>query len=70
MDDQALTERHSIVRIYESVERALGGGGKECRLAERWWVLVAKSWARGEVAANDEIITRSQAHTQCAVCSV
>ena len=41
-------------------------------------VLVAKSWARGgEVAANDEIITRSQAHTQlythsvwCAVCSV
>ena len=39
-------------------------------------VLVAKSWARGgEVAANDEIITRSQAHTQlysvwCAVCTV
>ena len=33
-------------------------------------VLVAKSWARGEVAANDEIITRSQAHTQCVVCSV
>ena len=34
-------------------------------------VLVAKSWARGgEVAANDEIITRSQVHSQCVVCSV
>ena len=58
--------RHShwawIVKTYESVER-VGPRGKECRLAaERWgW---QKAGRGEEVAANDEIITRSQAPTQ------